>query len=649
MERLSRFGAAWRSDRLRKWAVGIGVALFVLEVVYVVAANYFLRTDRLQQLINKKPEKTHISWESAASWLPGFATVKGFTLRSQTMKDQVYVHVAEADARISLIKLALKTIHIRGVDAREVDFRYRERLDSPRRTEAHEDPLEPPPNFEFYPEIPGFTNPPDPKPEELYPRKKTKRPWTVKITGAEVQGPVKVALNEFRLEGDGSVGGGVTVRPRKTITIHRGRLGLDSTAVTIGPELVSDNLSIHSDLRFEPFPDKGATVADVIGGISGSLMVAGQIGERAAVSHEITPGLTTFGAGTVAANLEFKRGGLRAGSRYTLNSDAFHVTIMGLDASGSAKVSGDTVREGGEHVTRMKIAFEEYRFVDPADEMAYITGTGLEVDAHWTGFSLSERVPAKHAKVVLPRMIIHDVRVFNDLIPGDGAISFQSGTGEVEATLEVNNRIAAGTVDVAAEDVVIETRNAPFYGDLEVHAKLEEGDLSAAAFHLSDTTIRLDDIVGEELAEKKQERLEAWYCDVELKQGSVTFGKPLAARGHLLFKMHDTRPLVAMLKDHGVKLKGLSLMPNIKDIDGAMDVDLAEAQVKVEDLVLTGKDLEALGWIHARDKQANGRLFVKYGIVAAGIGLDEGKAKVHLAKPRQWFEEQPGPQGGGDR
>ena len=60
MERSSRIGAALRSDRFRSWAIRIGVALLVFEVLYVIAANIFLRTDLLTGLINKKPEKTHI-------------------------------------------------------------------------------------------------------------------------------------------------------------------------------------------------------------------------------------------------------------------------------------------------------------------------------------------------------------------------------------------------------------------------------------------------------------------------------------------------------------------------------------------------------------------------------------------------------------
>ena len=278
-------GVTQRSAMIRKWAIRVGIALLVFEVFYLIAANIFIRTDLLTQLINKKPEKTSITWESATTYLPGFFTVKGFTLRSQTRKDQIYLHVAEADARISLFKLVFKTIHIRGVDARNADFRYRERLDRPPKTGQEEEPRKQPANVEYWPEIPGYSNPPDPKPEDLYPAKKKKRPWTIKITGAEVEGPVRVALNDFLLQGDGWVGGGVTVKPRETITIHRGRLGLESTTVTFGPEVVTEGLAINCDIRFDPFPAKGAKLPDVIGGISGDLSIAGQLRETAAVTQ----------------------------------------------------------------------------------------------------------------------------------------------------------------------------------------------------------------------------------------------------------------------------------------------------------------------------------------------------------------------------
>ncbi|MCJ7753555.1 MAG: hypothetical protein MUP13_03215, partial [Thermoanaerobaculales bacterium] len=587
------------------------------------------------------PEKTNISWQSAVTYLPGVASVSGFELRSQTGKDQIYLRVAQAHTRISLVGLLFKTIHLRGVDAEDVDFRYRQRLDRPPKPGQEEDKDKQPENTEYWPEIPGWSNPPDPKPEDLYPVKKKKRPWVIEITGAEVEGPIKAAFGGVRIEGGGWVGGGVIVKPGETITIQRGRLGLDSTRVSFGPEVVTDDLAIDADLRFEPFPAKGAKLPDILGGVTGELSVAGNLSEKVAVSHVITPGVSTFGAGTIKASLELKDGVVRAGSEYSLESDAFHLWVMGLDASGSATVSGKTVKEKGEHVTRMHIAFGTFQFVDPDDGTVDISGTGIKLDAEWKGLSIAGNVPASSVALDLPTAEIHDVSTFNAMIPDDTAVALVSGTGQVTAKLEITERVATGTLDVAAEEIALETHDTPLMGDLEVHANLAEGDLPTRRFDLSGTTVLVDKIVNKTLSEKKQEKLDPWYIKVGFEKGHVIFGKPLAVDGSVTIDMYDTRPIEGLLKELDAGPKWLGLARTIKNVDGSLDVSLGNGYFAFDDLVMTGDGFESLGWMDIRNKKSNGRLFVRFKSVMAGVSFDEGKSKIQLSKPRKWFEEQP--------
>ncbi len=630
-----------RTTRIRKWAIRCGLTLLAFEVFYVIAGNVFIRSDLLLSLINKKPEKTSVSWTSAMTYLPGFATVEGFTLTSQTLRNQVYVHVEKADARISLVKLLFKTIHIRGVDAAGVDVRYRPRLDRPPKAGHEDEPVKELTNVEFWPEIPGLSNPPDPKPEDLYPRKKKKRPWTIKITGAEVEGPISVALRELRIEGEGWAGGGVTVVPKKTVTIHRGKLGLLSATVVIGPETLAEGLVIDADLTIDPFPAKGAKAPDVLAGITGEFSVSGRFSEKAAVAHEITPGITTIGSGKIDAHLVLKRGVLRKGSEYSLESDAFRVRVMDLVAMGSARVSGGTVKEKGKHVTRARVDLGDFELVNPENEKAGVTGSGIELDAEWEDLSLAGRVPASHAEIVLPHARIHDVSVFNALLPSTAMLAFESGTGEVEARLEIEDQVAAGTLDLVAEDIVLETRGTALHGDFEVHANLAEGDLVSRQFDLSGTTLRLDDILDRDQSGDKVEKREAWFCNVSLINGDLTLGRPMSANGRVDVKMYDTRPVVALMKELGTGPKWLSMLPVIRDVGGETDVAFGAAHMAFNDFNLAGEGLQALGWVHILDKKADGRVFVKYKALAAGISLDQGKAKVRVSKPKKWFEEQP--------
>ena len=335
-----------------------------------------------------------------------------------------------------------------------------------------------------------------------------------------------------------------------------------------------------------------------------------------------------------------KDGVLRNGSEYSLRSDAFQVEVMGLDISGSATVTGSTRKERGKHVTTARFDLGEFEIVDPEDGSVDVSGSGLTLDAVWHGLSIAGRVPATHAELVIPRAAIHDISTFNAVIPEQGSLALVSGTGVIDAKLEVDDRIAAGTLDLVAEDIVLQSKGTPFVGDLEVHANLAEGDLVGKRFDFSGTTLLLDEIVDPNLSEKKQEKLDAWYCDLEVRSGELIIGKPLSTNADVRLKIHDSRPVVAVLKDLEAGPKWLSMAPNIKTIDGTMKVDIGKGALAFRDLDMTGDGFEALGWMSIVDKKADGRLFVRFKSVMAGVSLDQGKAKIQLSKPRQWFEEQ---------
>jgi len=116
------------------------------------------------------------------------------------------------------------------------------------------------------------------------------------------------------------------------------------------------------------------------------------------------------------------------------------------------------------------------------------------------------------------------------------------------------------------------------------------------------------------------------------------FSKPITADGPVNIKMHDTKPVVALISEFTKPPKWMSLMPNVKNVEGQLDLDMAITYTEVNNVVITGDKLELLGDVRMADKVANGRIFARYGIASAGIALTDGKAKLHLAKPRKWFE-----------
>lgn len=623
------------SRRLVRWLVVIVVVVAALELLYLAAANALLSGDRLSRLVNKKPEKTRIEWTGARTWLPGVVTVEGFSITGQTKKVQWYLEADRVRARISLLRLPFKTLRLRAVRAENLDVRLRHRLDA--QTAAGETPSVV--RFaEHFPEIPGLTNPPEPKPEDLYPpkAKKTKRGWTIDLGGVKADGAVRVAVDRIRLEGEGSVAGAMVYKLRDSILIRHADLGLGSTSLVIDSELASDDLTIDASTRWRRFAAKGAKPPEIFGGISGRIAIAGNLHAKASVPIQLVPGLPISGTGHLDTILHLRDGRLMPGSTYSLESERFTVGLLGLTALGSATLTANTSRRESTMVTDLAIDLRSFAFVDPDSSAVGIGGSELMVSATWQDLSLAERTRPSMVEVSLPDARIENVHVLGQLLPPQEAVTIDSGTGTVSGQLSVDgDGTAKGRIDLISDDVRVIANGVPMQADLSIAAHLDRGDLARRTFEISSTTVRVTDV--REL-EAGGSEADPWWAELELEGGTATLTRPLSARGAIRLRMHDTRPVVAIIGNFTQPPKWLSLMPNIKNVEGTMNVTVDHPTMAAEDVAINGDSLEVLGSLRVVEKRADGKIYVKYKGVAAGIGLDGGKSSIHLMKPRQWFD-----------
>jgi len=628
--------------RLRRWLIGIAIACVAFELLYLVAAHFLLKGDTLARLINKKPEKMKITWTLARSWFPGVVTVDGLEIRGQTRRIQWYLAADDVHARISLTRLALKRVHIGAVSTSGLDFRLRRRLDPPAREGEEGTPREIR-GSEHFPEIPGFTNPPDPKPEDIYPpKKKLRKPWTIHLGGVDIDGPVRVAVGRMILDGEGVVSGAMTYRTRDFVEVRRGNLRLTGARLIIDSEVASDDLSLDVTSRWRAFPAKGAKPPQILGGVSGSFAIAGDIHSGASVPIELVPGLPISGTGRLDTTLRLKDGTLQPDSSYAFASDGLRVGLLGLTAVGSAKVAGTTRAGDSGPRTEVTIDLDSFEFLNPEDAAVGIKGSGLAVRAAWDGQSLAHWKPATSVEVELPPAEISNIGVVGGLLPVNLGFAVTSGTGTLSARIAVDaDRQASGQLDLTSQQVRGTARDIPIRADLGVHATLTRGDLQERHFEIAEATVTVDNAVNESLEQKKQEKRGPWWCSLKLTQGTLAFGRPMTASGTMAVKMRDIRPVVAIINEFSDPPKWMSLLPDVENIDGSMAVDADGTTTAVKDVDITGESLQMLGSLRLAEKKANGRIYVKYKGVAAGIGLDHGKSSIHLVKPREWFDEQP--------
>ena len=176
------------SSRLPKWLFGAFLAFVALELLYLLAANIALNTGLVSRIVNRKPEKYQVHWDWAWSPWPGRTYLGGIETKGQTKKFQWYAGADSVSTTYRILPLFEKTVHLTGVQVKGVDYRQRRRL-QPGQAPDPADAEDPP--------IPGYSNPPDPPPESLYP-KKTPKPRVNTPTARRSAGSSTASQNETR-------------------------------------------------------------------------------------------------------------------------------------------------------------------------------------------------------------------------------------------------------------------------------------------------------------------------------------------------------------------------------------------------------------------------------------------------------------------
>src|SRR5262245_27351855 len=100
------------SRALRKLALIILLALLVLGVLHVVAANVLLRTGLIVRWMNQATDDLHIEIDSGWSLWPGRVHADEVRFRFEDRNLQFYVVLEHAVVDVRLIELSKKVVHL---------------------------------------------------------------------------------------------------------------------------------------------------------------------------------------------------------------------------------------------------------------------------------------------------------------------------------------------------------------------------------------------------------------------------------------------------------------------------------------------------------------------------------------------------------
>lgn len=195
--------------------------------LYLIAANLFIRTRILRDLINEGPDQTWIDYASATTWWPGRVRVRGLRIRNRDSVSEWMITLDEGRASISLTDLLRRRFHPTSIRGSGLSLRVRSRLRPEEVT---------PSRVAFLPPILGFSDTPMRGPMEVEPAP-TGREWIVRLENvdAEVR---EIWVDDWKYEGVAALTGGMILHPRlrlevlpSSLEVHAGLLQLRGKTV----------------------------------------------------------------------------------------------------------------------------------------------------------------------------------------------------------------------------------------------------------------------------------------------------------------------------------------------------------------------------------------------------------------------------------
>ena len=630
----------------RRWllpAVAVAASLALLAAAYLVAANAWLRSGRLQQVLDRHPDHFFIRYGAAWTVLPGVVHLRRIELHGQSRRVQWGAAIDSATIVVDLPRLLRRELVAGSLDASGVAVRVRRR---PEATPGAEAPAQTPP-------IPGLRNTPAP-PEAPEPAETpgAPAPWRIRLGGVTLDRLREVWIGDYRFAGDASAAGGFDLRP------HRG-FALDPATATLrsGTLLVAARPmlgSIAGAVSFElPAVDPDRLQGSFMQLASGRARLQGQLADLGFLQPYLhgVPWLELAGnAGAFAADLRVRRGAYLAGTHAEARPGDVAARLFGDQAAGRGRVSWDVTPApasggGSGAVGTLAAVFDEFRLgrAGAAEPLAH--GRGLRVEVATRDLRVDGLpVPAALA-VDLPPTEVGDFSAYNADLPRGAGIALRAGTGLVSASLRAAAPAweATGGIELRGRGLVIEIQGARLRGNLHAQSRFRALPRQRQVF-LTESSVELAgveqmDAAAAGAAPPPSAPAPGWWARLRLDYAMVRPGSAVELQARMRSTWSDTRPLFVLfgLRDRPL-LSRLDRLLDLHPIGAVGELTMGEGFFAIDSLDMTSGKADVRARLRFAGGHGDGVLYAAYGPLSVGMQLRGGRRSWKLVHAREWFD-----------
>jgi len=501
-----------KKSRNKSWLKKLIYVLLIAEISYVVLLNAALQLPLTQTLINKiKPEKFHISWESAWTWYPFRVHVRNASGNGQARSQQWEFEVESVSASIDILPLIFKRVWIDDLQVSDARYYQRPRLKPGKDYSAVKD---------FFPPISGreittaITTP-----------KKKKRAWHVDIEDIELNGQYDYWIMQFKGQAKGTLKADLDVVSRGglfSLSIPDVNLELGTHYVNGTHEMLRHG-RISGELGLAPMVPKENKGIRMLPYVSADADINIDVNSLAFIKLFVRGfnAMKIDGTGLVDGRLHLEKGRVLEGTGLSIDADNIHVNLLSLNIEGDGAIDIEMCPEPG-GVLDLKVSYNDLLVNHDNDEEPMLVGQGLELSFQSDGtlFAADDVTDStKKMSLDIEGLSVPDLALFQRYLPNKWPLQLHGGNGDLHGSVSLSNDAANVDLRVTSETAEIGTGQYRFSTNLDVALKINNPSLRSSPTYISGSYIKLS---GASLVREGEVESKPWHAEFTVENGNYS-------------------------------------------------------------------------------------------------------------------------------
>lgn len=348
------------------------------------------------------------------------------------------------------------------------------------------------------------------------------------------------------------------------------------------------------------------------------------------------PWLQLDGGGTLKADLHLRNGELIEGSTVDIPAAEAVAEVAGVRLAGTASAHGH-LKTGSPSQAQLSVRLPRFT-ARPTDarDVRLFDGRDLALDLTGDG-RLQELRKGVRAQLRFSEATIPDLTAYNRYL-GSPQVRLLRGTGTVsgDATLDTDGRVGHGTARLLGRNASAKVAGLDMGGDIDVNATLRRGDFNQRHFDLSGTTVELRNV---QVADTQGST--AWKGRVAFKRGRIDAQSPFQVDATTDLDLSDARPLLALFAERTDYPRWTLSLLDSGQVQAQATLRWRPGHLVIDGLQAENDRLSVRARLDLLEQRKRGDLYLRWGLLGAGIELDGDQRQWHLAKAREWFDQRP--------